>query len=211
MPAHPPLSRTGRSALPTPISREDQRRLTRRRIIDAARASFYHDGVSEVSMEQIARAAGIGRATLYLHFPNKDSILLELLLQNLGGVKRIFYELCTLAQVDLPAVQAWLLHYIDTLRAHRDALRLVHVGLATTDAAQGMIHDHHLALADMLSERFPDISDGTARGRTRLLLMIGRIDNFASAAAATPPRLDPEAGVALIGGEFIALIEGRAC
>lgn len=190
-----------------PTTREDQRRSTRRRIIDAARACFYEQGTAEVSMEQIARAAQVGRATLYLHFPNKDSILLELLSQNLTGVKRIFADLCTNRRISLKVVQRWLRGYIDTLQSHRDAIRLMHIGIATTEEARKLIHEHHLAIADMLAASFPSLDDGTARGRTRLMLMISRIDDFASAAAAIPPRINPEAGLELVSRELVALIE----
>jgi AcrR family transcriptional regulator len=192
-----------------PMTREDQRKFTRRRIIDAARACFYECGAGEVSMEHIARAAHVGRATLYLHFPNKDAILLDLLSQNLAGVKQIFADLCARERIELAAVQNWLRGYVDTLRSHREAARLMHVGMATTDDARGLIHAHHVEIARMLAARFPRISDGTVPAQTRLMLMIGRIDEFASAAAATPPRLDPEAGLDFVSRELMALIDGE--
>ena len=191
---------------PKPVTREDQRKSTRRRIVNAARVCFYQHGLADVSMEQVARAAQVGRATLYLHFPNRDALLMELLSQNLSGVARIFADLCAMKRVDLKAVRRWLQSYVDTLRDHRDATRLMHVGIAATDEARALIHGHHLALADGLAARFPALDDGTVRGWTRLMLMIGRIDDFASAAAAMPPRIDPEAGLELVSVELMAMI-----
>ncbi|HUD90093.1 helix-turn-helix domain-containing protein [Sphingobium sp.] len=183
-----------------PVTREDQRKSTRRRIVNAARVCFYQHGPADVSMEQIARA------TLYLHFPNRDALLMELLSQNLTGVARIFADLCAMKRVDLQGVRHWLQSYVDTLREHRDATRLMHVGIAATDEARTLIHGHHLALADRLVARFPALHDETVRSRTRLMLMIGRIDDFASAAAAKPPRIDPEAGLELVSEELMAMI-----
>ncbi len=48
----------------------------RRRILDTARAAFLEGGI-EVSMTEIARRAGLGIATLYRHFPHKDSLVHE--------------------------------------------------------------------------------------------------------------------------------------
>ncbi|MEV4009042.1 helix-turn-helix domain-containing protein [Nonomuraea angiospora] len=44
------------------------------RILRAARAAFTDDG-PDVSLEQIARRAGVGPRTLYRHFPNKDDLV----------------------------------------------------------------------------------------------------------------------------------------
>jgi AcrR family transcriptional regulator len=191
---------------PRPITREDQRKLTRRRIIDAARTCFYEEGVAEVSVERIARVAEVGRATLYLHFPNKDAILLELLSINLAAVRKIFAELCALKKVDLASVSRWMKGYIDTLRSHRDAMRLVHIGIATTGEARTQINEHHLTLAKHITERFAGASDGTAKGHARLMLMIARIDYFAGAAAEASPHIDVEAGLELVGRELVDLL-----
>lgn len=48
----------------------------RRRILDTAQAAFLESGI-EVSMTEIARRAGVGIATLYRHFPHKDSLINE--------------------------------------------------------------------------------------------------------------------------------------
>ncbi|MFF1732148.1 TetR/AcrR family transcriptional regulator [Streptomyces sp. NPDC058247] len=52
---------------------------TRRRIIDAALSLFDEHGFHHTSVEAIAHAAGVSRATLYQYFPGKDQIFLELM------------------------------------------------------------------------------------------------------------------------------------
>src|SRR4028119_1773881 len=51
----------------------------RRDVLKAARALFDERGVTCVTMEEIARAAGVGKGTLYRRFPNKG-LLCEALL-----------------------------------------------------------------------------------------------------------------------------------
>ena len=46
----------------------------RQRLIEAAKAGFAETG-PEVSLEQIARRAGVGIGTLYRHFPTRDAIV----------------------------------------------------------------------------------------------------------------------------------------
>ncbi|MCI2417263.1 TetR/AcrR family transcriptional regulator [Saccharopolyspora sp. K220] len=57
----------------TPRLRADARR-NRDRIISAARTVFTERG-TEVPMEEIARAAGVGIGTLYRRFPDRDSLI----------------------------------------------------------------------------------------------------------------------------------------
>ncbi|MEJ7925642.1 helix-turn-helix domain-containing protein [Sphingobium sp. AN641] len=69
------------NAMPhTPTVREPRRDAQRNRayILDAARQAFLNEGV-EVSMDAIAKKAGVGAGTLYRHFPNKDALLAALL------------------------------------------------------------------------------------------------------------------------------------
>lgn len=58
-----------------PTLRDEQKRLTRRRLLDCARNLFAAHGYAAVTIEDIASAAGCSRATFYLHFAGKTDIL----------------------------------------------------------------------------------------------------------------------------------------
>ena len=45
-----------------------------RLVLDAATALFMAQGYGAVSMDAIARAAGVSKATLYAHFSSKDQL-----------------------------------------------------------------------------------------------------------------------------------------
>ncbi len=51
----------------------------RRRILEAARRLFERHGVHAVSLEQVAREAGVGRATLFRRFEDRAALLQALL------------------------------------------------------------------------------------------------------------------------------------
>ena len=51
----------------------------RRAVLEAARALFGERGVTCVTMEEISRAAGVGKGTLYRRFPNKGVLCQALL------------------------------------------------------------------------------------------------------------------------------------
>lgn len=48
--------------------------ITRKRIIDAARTRFFQNGVSQTSLDQIAKVAGVTRGAIYWHFRNKTAL-----------------------------------------------------------------------------------------------------------------------------------------
>jgi AcrR family transcriptional regulator len=60
--------------------RADARR-NRERIMEAARAVFARQG-GESQIDDIARAAGVGVGTVYRHFPHKEALLGELLVEH---------------------------------------------------------------------------------------------------------------------------------
>lgn len=58
-------------------SRADQRRATRRRIIDAAADLFIERGYANTTLEQVADRAGVAVQTVYFHYGNKRTLLKE--------------------------------------------------------------------------------------------------------------------------------------
>ncbi|GGF10295.1 TetR family transcriptional regulator [Aliidongia dinghuensis] len=47
---------------------------TRQRLIDAAAALFYDEGIGAVSVDAVAARAGVTKRTLYYHFKSKDEL-----------------------------------------------------------------------------------------------------------------------------------------
>ncbi len=58
---------------PRPMRADAQRNYTR--LLDAATAAFLEHGADDVSLEEIARRAGVGIGTLYRHFPTRQALL----------------------------------------------------------------------------------------------------------------------------------------
>lgn len=67
--------------------RKDQVR-NRRRLLDAARQAFTEQG-PDLSIEAVAREAGVGATTFYRHFPTKDDLVLQLLEDMTGGARQV--------------------------------------------------------------------------------------------------------------------------
>lgn len=85
----------------------------RRRLLDAATAAFAALGPS-VSLEEIARRAGVGIGTLYRHFPERDALLAEVyrdaLRQLADAAPRLAAE-----HPPVEALRRWLRVFVDFL------------------------------------------------------------------------------------------------
>ncbi|MBA3426299.1 MAG: TetR/AcrR family transcriptional regulator [Rubrobacteraceae bacterium] len=71
------LDHLGHGTSPGPERKDAVR--NRRAIVEAARTLFDERGVTRVTMEQVAKAAGVGKGTLYRRFPNKGLLCQALL------------------------------------------------------------------------------------------------------------------------------------
>ena len=59
--------------------RQVHKQYTREKIITAAKNIFIEKGIINTATSQIAIMAGIAHGTLFLHFPSKDALVIELL------------------------------------------------------------------------------------------------------------------------------------
>ena len=59
-----------------------KRARTRERILDAAVACFEASGIGQSNMVDIADRAGIGRSTLYRHFPKLEDIIAQVIIRD---------------------------------------------------------------------------------------------------------------------------------
>src|SRR5664279_3833218 len=78
------VKRAGEQARPGPdrgrrVTRAEQARATRRRIIEAATRLFLAHGYAATMLDQVALDAGVAVQTVYFHFGNKRTLLKEAL------------------------------------------------------------------------------------------------------------------------------------
>ncbi len=75
---------------PRRLSRAESQDLTRRRLIEAARAIIVRDGVGSASVRSIAEAAGYSQGAFYSNFPGKEHLLLAVMEGHLDALARRF-------------------------------------------------------------------------------------------------------------------------
>src|SRR5882724_4249385 len=70
-----------------PLTREEGKLITRRRLIEATSKLLAEKGLAGVSGSAVARAAGIAQPTFYVHFKDKDELLSTVATERLGSLR----------------------------------------------------------------------------------------------------------------------------
>jgi AcrR family transcriptional regulator len=105
--------------------RADARR-NRERLLEVAVHAFSHDG-PDVTLESIAKEAGVGIGTLYRHFPTREALIEAAYRNELARLCDGVSELLRTLPADV-ALRTWLDRVVDFLATKRgmaDALRAV--------------------------------------------------------------------------------------
>jgi AcrR family transcriptional regulator len=82
----------------------------RERILEVAKKAFTRSGAN-ISLDDVAKQAGIGAGTLYRHFPTRDALLEAVYrseVEKLAAAEREFA-----AVMPIEALRAWMLLFID--------------------------------------------------------------------------------------------------
>lgn len=98
---------------PTPKERKPRADAlrNRERILDVAKTAFTH-AQGEISLEEVARQAGVGVGTLYRHFPTRDALLESVYRAEVEKLAEEARKL-TDSLPPLEALRAWMTLFID--------------------------------------------------------------------------------------------------
>lgn len=143
-------------------------RATRARLLEAARDLFTRQGFEGTSIGDVAQKAGIGVGTVYHHFPDKRTLLLELLddwAARMEGDDRSDAEWGRfLGDEPAAAIQRWLRESYERLR-HRPSIYLVALAVAGRDPE---VAARYRRVEELAIRRFHDvIRVGQERGFMR--------------------------------------------
>ncbi|WP_035349297.1 TetR/AcrR family transcriptional regulator [Edaphobacter aggregans] len=101
---------TKHSQLVSRKPRADAQR-NRERILEIAKKAFTRSGAN-ISLDDVAKRAGVGAGTLYRHFPTREALLEEVYrteVEKLAAAEREFAR--TMPPIE--ALQAWMLLFVD--------------------------------------------------------------------------------------------------
>ena len=105
-------------------ARSDARR-NRERLLHAATAAFAAADGEPVTLESIARAAGVGIGTLYRHFPTRDALVEAVYRAELAEVAETAATLLE-QHAPKPALRRWMDRYASFVAAKRGMAESLH-------------------------------------------------------------------------------------
>jgi len=203
------------STRPKSSLRVAQKDITRRRIRGSARNLFVSRPFEDVSMEEVANDAGVGRTTIYFHYPTKNALLLDLLSEDWERQAFIFARLATSPDLDRETLKGWLSKYTEGMRRSRNLFRMYIFALSLHEDFGKMLYAHRERLIGLLSERIPafTVRTGAAPDQLRAAAashaIINHIEHYGGivVAADTPPE-DAEAATDVLLDDFERFIKG---
>ncbi len=136
-----------RSSADTTPMRADARR-NRQRLLAAALHTFSTEG-EKVSLERIAKAAGVGIGTLYRHFPTKETLVEAVYRDELARVRESAEELLG-AYAPATALRIWMDRFADYVAAKRGMADTLHAIAASGAISTSQTHDVLTASIEML-------------------------------------------------------------
>ncbi|MFF0491829.1 TetR/AcrR family transcriptional regulator [Nocardia sp. NPDC004068] len=164
-----------------PSLRDEQKRLTRARIIDAARQLFAAQGYSGVRVDDIAAAVGCSRATFYLHFTGKTEVLRAIAEQStLPSVMRFYDDLDRVLDNGSRAeFAAWMTRAIGWFFEHKELLPAWDEATAVEPEFRAAARAGISALSDRMTSylsRWP--ADRRDEARLRIELLVAQLERF---------------------------------
>ena len=129
----------------------DSANMRRSHIVGAATSIFLRYGFGRTTMADIAQAAGLTRPTLYLTFPDKESVfqaVIEAMIEEkMTQIRSGISALPALDEKLLYACNAWAAEGYELVQAHPDARDMFDLGFKSVCAAYQAFQD---LLADIL-------------------------------------------------------------
>jgi AcrR family transcriptional regulator len=102
--------------------REKERR--RDEIIEAARKVFFEKGPVAATMDEIAEAAELSKATVYLHFPSKEDLYLAVAMEGLRTLHGSFQEIIAREPSVVRTLHLMKGAYMEFFASHRNYVRM---------------------------------------------------------------------------------------
>lgn len=198
------------SDTPEPVT-PARRQRTRKRISRAAQKIFLERGIVGTTMNDIARAAAVSRATIYLHFNSKDAILRDQLEEQDGHLLRLYMGLRDLAVPDARSIREWLDFYVDAVRAFRGELYLFSLSNVFDTDARAFLVGQRRRIIRLLGERYGAfrVDPGDAAGETAAIMTMFQIEQVIAALVHADTLPDEDVALDWLAGELEAFIALR--
>lgn len=156
----------------------------KKEIIRCAKQLFAERGVTNVSMNLIAKTLNIGAGTLYRHYPNKSALCMALVYGELANFIENSTRILDLNEAS-PKVQfeAILENYLQFREANAELLVNVDIGNKSTTGSYFYVSNIYPSLVAVFSQAIqaasPNLTDRTCQFRADMLIAMLKSDAYA--------------------------------
>jgi len=124
---------------------------TRRDLAEAAADLFIRNGYAATTVDDIARAAGVGRRTFFRHYPTKEDVFLQSALAEIADFAETLHNVPDTADVLADAAEA-MRRSVDELRAHLDDSLALYRTIRATPELRGALRTFNLAFEQCFTD-----------------------------------------------------------
>jgi AcrR family transcriptional regulator len=162
-----------------PSLRDEQKRLTRRLLIEGALAAFERKGYAATTIEDIVAEANASRATFYLHFKSKADVILGVT-QTLGRRWRELYlELTSGARLSRKELYEWIDAMVDHYTTNRASLDAIDQAVAIEpQVAEVRLANQEESIAVIAASIQRWYGGDQEDARIRAALLLAQMDRF---------------------------------
>jgi AcrR family transcriptional regulator len=159
--------------------RDEQRLLTSRLFVDAAKRMFSERGYAATTVDDIVKTAGASRATFYLHFNSKADVM-GAIYESLMPTAAEYWRDLDRSLGSREALRRWLGQAIDWWAKHRDILPALHEASTVDREIATKQYAGLRRLTDELTRYFASArrAKKRAEARLRIELLLSQLDDF---------------------------------
>lgn len=143
--------------------RKDQ---NRNRIVEAARELFASEGYEAVTMRRVAEAIDYSPGTIYLHFPDKESLIKEVCESDFGQLAQRIAKIAAIAD-PVERLRRVALAYFDFALANPNHYRVMFMADRPPVDPESVSHDRHDPQQDAYAFLRMTVAECIATGRFR--------------------------------------------
>jgi len=123
--AYPDVENDGNGGASYRDAMAQQKAETRRRILASARAVFLRSGYADANLNEIARAAEVGKGTLYRHFDSKSELYVAMLSEHGDALVREMADALDVEGPVLKQIEQMARFYLDFWKRHPDHFQII--------------------------------------------------------------------------------------
>ena len=126
----------------------------RQEILSAAKTVFLRKGFHKATMDDIARQTGLSKGALYLYFPSKENLLIELIIQGVEGQANLAEQVAMAKEGSLQKIKNYVFSSLEYFHENRNLVMVV-IMLENDAVCKGLhksIHDRALQMMTKVTE-----------------------------------------------------------